>query len=131
MAAPLVVRSAVDLRADVQEVTVLLHDFTFRDPAETLAKLTGDSGMAHGGHGMSMPGMSGAHDGHGTAAGGVPMHLHGHTFQVVSLNGVPMTDAVRDTVLVPANGSVTVAFDADNPGAGRCIAITCCTWRPG
>jgi FtsP/CotA-like multicopper oxidase with cupredoxin domain len=45
-----------------------------------------------------------------------PMHLHGHTFQVVSLNGVPVTGAVRDTVLVPANGSVTVAFDADNPG---------------
>jgi FtsP/CotA-like multicopper oxidase with cupredoxin domain len=45
-----------------------------------------------------------------------PMHLHGHTFQVVGLNGVPVSGAVRDTVLVPVNGSVTVAFDADNPG---------------
>jgi FtsP/CotA-like multicopper oxidase with cupredoxin domain len=45
-----------------------------------------------------------------------PMHLHGHTFQVVGLNGVPVVGAVRDTVLVPVNGSVTVAFDAVNPG---------------
>jgi FtsP/CotA-like multicopper oxidase with cupredoxin domain len=45
-----------------------------------------------------------------------PMHLHGHAFQVVAINGAPLAGAVRDTVLVPAMGSVTVAFDADNPG---------------
>jgi len=45
-----------------------------------------------------------------------PMHLHGHPFQVVELNGKPLAGAVRDTVLVPIMGSVTVAFDADNPG---------------
>jgi FtsP/CotA-like multicopper oxidase with cupredoxin domain len=45
-----------------------------------------------------------------------PMHLHGHAFQVVALNGAPLTGAVRDTVLVPPMGSVTIAFDADNPG---------------
>ncbi len=45
-----------------------------------------------------------------------PMHLHGHHFQVVGLNGTPLAGAVRDTVLVPAQGSVTVVFDADNPG---------------
>jgi FtsP/CotA-like multicopper oxidase with cupredoxin domain len=45
-----------------------------------------------------------------------PMHLHGHHFQVVGLNGAPISGAVRDTVLVPVNGSVTIAFDADNPG---------------
>lgn len=45
-----------------------------------------------------------------------PMHLHGHHFQVVALNGSPIDGAVRDTVHVPADGSVTVAFDADNPG---------------
>jgi FtsP/CotA-like multicopper oxidase with cupredoxin domain len=45
-----------------------------------------------------------------------PMHLHGHHFQVVALNGTPLSGAVRDTVLVPVNGSVTIAFDADNPG---------------
>jgi FtsP/CotA-like multicopper oxidase with cupredoxin domain len=45
-----------------------------------------------------------------------PMHLHGHHFQVVALNGTPLSGAVRDTVLVPIQGSVTLAFDADNPG---------------
>jgi FtsP/CotA-like multicopper oxidase with cupredoxin domain len=45
-----------------------------------------------------------------------PMHLHGHAFQVTTLNGAPLAGAVRDTVLVPPMGSVTIAFDADNPG---------------
>jgi FtsP/CotA-like multicopper oxidase with cupredoxin domain len=45
-----------------------------------------------------------------------PMHLHGHHFQVVGLNGVPLSGAMRDTVMVPAMGSVRIAFDADNPG---------------
>jgi FtsP/CotA-like multicopper oxidase with cupredoxin domain len=45
-----------------------------------------------------------------------PMHLHGHAFEVMALNGAPLAGAVRDTVLVPPMGSVTVAFDADNPG---------------
>ncbi len=45
-----------------------------------------------------------------------PMHLHGHHFQVVAVDGRRFGGAVRDTVLVPANASITVAFDADNPG---------------
>jgi FtsP/CotA-like multicopper oxidase with cupredoxin domain len=45
-----------------------------------------------------------------------PMHLHGHAFQVVAISGAPLAGAVRDTVLVPPTGSVTIAFDADNPG---------------
>lgn len=45
-----------------------------------------------------------------------PMHLHGHHFQVIALNGSDLPGAVRDTVLVPAMGSVRIAFDADNPG---------------
>jgi FtsP/CotA-like multicopper oxidase with cupredoxin domain len=45
-----------------------------------------------------------------------PMHLHGHAFQVVAINGAPLAGAVRDTVLVPAMGRVTIAFNADNPG---------------
>lgn len=45
-----------------------------------------------------------------------PMHLHGHHFQVVGIDGRPFAGAMRDTVLVPVNGTVTVAFDADNPG---------------
>ncbi|MDR3505078.1 MAG: multicopper oxidase family protein [Acidocella sp.] len=45
-----------------------------------------------------------------------PMHLHGHHFQVVALNGTPMAGAMRDTVLVPPRGAVRIAFDAGNPG---------------
>ncbi|MBU1305899.1 MAG: multicopper oxidase family protein [Alphaproteobacteria bacterium] len=45
-----------------------------------------------------------------------PMHLHGHHFQVISINGRGLAGAMRDTVLVPAMGRVTVAFDAVNPG---------------
>jgi len=45
-----------------------------------------------------------------------PMHLHGHTFQVLEINGRPLQGPLRDTILVPGNASVTVAFDANNPG---------------
>jgi FtsP/CotA-like multicopper oxidase with cupredoxin domain len=39
-----------------------------------------------------------------------PMHLHGNGLQVVAINGAPLAGAVRDTVLVPAMGSITIAF---------------------
>jgi FtsP/CotA-like multicopper oxidase with cupredoxin domain len=45
-----------------------------------------------------------------------PMHLHGHSFQVVAINDRPLRGALRDTVLVPGLTSVTVEFDANNPG---------------
>ncbi|HEV8678454.1 MAG TPA: multicopper oxidase family protein [Stellaceae bacterium] len=45
-----------------------------------------------------------------------PMHLHGTVFQVVAINGRRFQGARRDTVMVPPMASVTIAFDADNPG---------------
>lgn len=45
-----------------------------------------------------------------------PMHLHGHVFQVVEIDGRRLSGAMRDTVLVPPKARVTVAFDANNPG---------------
>jgi FtsP/CotA-like multicopper oxidase with cupredoxin domain len=45
-----------------------------------------------------------------------PMHLHGHTFQVVEIDGKRFQGARRDTVLVPPKMRIVVAFDADNPG---------------
>lgn len=45
-----------------------------------------------------------------------PMHLHGHVFQVVAINGKTIVGAVRDTVVVLPNSSITVEFDANNPG---------------
>jgi FtsP/CotA-like multicopper oxidase with cupredoxin domain len=45
-----------------------------------------------------------------------PMHLHGHVFQVVEIDGKPLAGAIRDTMLVPPKATVKVQFDADNPG---------------
>jgi FtsP/CotA-like multicopper oxidase with cupredoxin domain len=45
-----------------------------------------------------------------------PIHLHGHVFQVIAIDGRPIQGAVRDTVLVMPMGRVRLAFDADNPG---------------
>jgi FtsP/CotA-like multicopper oxidase with cupredoxin domain len=42
-----------------------------------------------------------------------PIHLHGHTFQVVGRNA---PRARKDTVLVPPKQTVEVDFDTDNPG---------------
>lgn len=47
---------------------------------------------------------------------GHPMHLHGHHFQVVAIDGRPFAGAVRDTVWLPPMRALTVAFNADNPG---------------
>jgi FtsP/CotA-like multicopper oxidase with cupredoxin domain len=45
-----------------------------------------------------------------------PMHLHGHEFQVVEIDGKRFAGALRDTVLVPPGRRVVIAFDANNPG---------------
>jgi FtsP/CotA-like multicopper oxidase with cupredoxin domain len=45
-----------------------------------------------------------------------PMHLHGHHFQVVGIDGVPLSGAVRDTVLVLPGKTVRIAFDAGTAG---------------
>jgi FtsP/CotA-like multicopper oxidase with cupredoxin domain len=44
MTAPLIVCSAEDMRADRQEVVLMLHDFSFRTPDELLAGLTKSNG---------------------------------------------------------------------------------------
>jgi FtsP/CotA-like multicopper oxidase with cupredoxin domain len=46
-----------------------------------------------------------------------PMHLHGHSFRVLSRNGTPVPfNQWADTVLVQPKQAVDVAFVADNPG---------------
>src|SRR3981081_3920999 len=47
MTAPLIVRSAEDLRADRQEVVLMLHDFSFQTPDALLAALTKSNGSQH------------------------------------------------------------------------------------
>jgi len=57
------------------------------------------------------------------------MHLHGHEFQVVEINGQRFAGAVRDTVLVPPSGRIVVAFDANNPGWWPSTVICCTIWK--
>lgn len=84
MAAPLIVHTAEDLQADMQEVVVLLHDFTFKDPAELLASL-GASAMSHAGHDMSnMSGM----DMSGMDMGNMDMGSMDHGAMAMDLNDV-------------------------------------------
>lgn len=74
LAAPLIVRSAADVAADRQEVTLFLHDFSFKPPEEVMAEISGGHGSGHG-------------SGYGEGSGASPMH------------GMPMggrTDAMQD-----------------------------------
>lgn len=48
-----------------------------------------------------------------------PMHLHGHVFSLIDVNGTPLQRPLaKDVVLVPASGAATLSFIADSP-AGR------------
>ena len=49
---------------------------------------------------------------HNMSMMGHPMHLHGHVFQVVNINGQAIDGAIRDTVYVPPMTMVTIALDA-------------------
>ncbi|HEX7324250.1 MAG TPA: multicopper oxidase domain-containing protein [Rhodanobacteraceae bacterium] len=45
-----------------------------------------------------------------------PLHLHRHTFELVSLNGHPTAGVMKDVVLVPPFTTTEVDFTADMPG---------------
>lgn len=47
-----------------------------------------------------------------------PMHLHGHFFQVLSKNDIPLTGSpiIKDTLLIKPGENYEIAFKADNPG---------------
>ena len=49
---------------------------------------------------------------HNMSMMGHPMHLHGHVFQVIGLNGRAYAGALRDTVYVPPMSMIDVALDA-------------------
>lgn len=48
---------------------------------------------------------------HNMSSMGHPMHLHGHHFQVVGINGTRFSGALRDTVYVPPMSMITIAID--------------------
>jgi FtsP/CotA-like multicopper oxidase with cupredoxin domain len=45
-----------------------------------------------------------------------PVHLHRHLFELIDVNGKPTRGIMKDTVVVPLYGRVTVDLLADQPG---------------
>jgi FtsP/CotA-like multicopper oxidase with cupredoxin domain len=87
LAAPLIVRSADDAAQDRQEVTILLHDLSFRPAAEVLAEIT--AGAAMGGHDMSNMGGGAGSEGGDMAMPGMDhgrMQMGGMTMGAMDLN---------------------------------------------
>jgi len=46
-----------------------------------------------------------------------PLHLHRHTFEVMSLNSQPLAGLNKDVLIVPARTTAEVDFMANHPGA--------------
>ncbi len=107
MAAPFIIRDPAEAGLDEQEIVVMLHDFTFRDPDEILADL-----RAGGGHGgmseqMEMAGdmagmdmMSG--DSGAMPMGGMEMDLNDVEFDAYLANDRTLADP--DVVRVEPGG---------------------------
>lgn len=89
MAAPLIVHETAEPVFDEQEHVVMLHDFTFRDPAEILAELKSGKG-AHAGHVQGAGGMDHSQMGQGSADDSAGGHMMG---------GAVMNDVVFDAYL--------------------------------
>ena len=146
LAAPLIVRRPEDVRADRQEVVVLLHDFSFKSPEVVMAEITGGHGASHGaGHGTPAPvqGMDhGAMDhgamGNGAIGGmqhgsmsGMEMDLNDHDWDAYLANDRTLADPeiiqverggrVRLRII---NGAAATVFWIDTGTvAGRLVAV--------
>jgi FtsP/CotA-like multicopper oxidase with cupredoxin domain len=70
MTAPLILTDPTDPHRGEQDVVMLLNDFTFRDPADILAELRGNTSKAEPGGAMKMPGGPGQ-PGAGMGSGGM------------------------------------------------------------
>ena len=103
LAAPLIVRSAADVKADRQEVVMMLHDFSFKAPEEVLAEITGGAVDGMGAmSGMDMGNMGVTTDMAGMA--GMSMDLNDYDFDAYLTNDRTLTDP--EVVKVDANGRV-------------------------
>lgn len=92
LAAPLIVRRDEDVAADRQEVTLFLHDFSFKAPTEVLAEITGGTAMAGmdhgamGAEGTAMGGMDHSGMDMGAMGQGGMMAMRGMDGMVMDLN---------------------------------------------
>lgn len=139
LAAPLILRSTEDLRADRQEVVMFLHDFAFRSPEEVLAEVTGGMAMDHGSMNHSAPGgMDHAAMGHGGMEGmgemagmaGMAMDLNDFNFDAYLANDRTLDDPEVITVerggrirLRVINGAAMTAFWVDTGTPALLVAV--------
>ncbi|MES2333230.1 MAG: multicopper oxidase domain-containing protein [Pseudomonadota bacterium] len=144
LAAPLIVRRPEDLAADRQEVTLMLHDFSFKSPAEVLAEISGGTSMAgmdmetagQAGADMdtsgqgSMPGMDMSSMGQGGMAG-MEMDLNDYNFDAYLANDRTLDDPEvvqvdkggRVLVRVINAGAATVFWIDTGALPGRLVAV--------
>ena len=138
LAAPLIVLSETDLRADRQEVVMFLHDFAFRTPEEVMAEVTGGMAMDHGAMDHSAPAaggmmgeMSGMTMGMTHDMGGMAMDLNDFNFDAYLANDRALDDPEVIAVekggrvrLRVVNGASMTAFWIDlGAQAGRLVAV--------
>ncbi|MFQ8433136.1 multicopper oxidase family protein [Amaricoccus sp. W119] len=132
LAAPLIVRSAEDLAADRQEVTLFLHDFSFTPPAELMASLGVGRGMNHATTGGTMGGMAGMTGmDHGNMSGMMAMDLNDIEFDAYLANDRTLDDPEVVTVdkggrvlLRVINAAAATAFWIDLGAAkGSLVAV--------
>lgn len=126
MSAPLIVRTADDERADMQEVVILLHDFTFEQPETLLADLGGLSGEGH----------SHSHDGHAAAtpAPAAPAPAANPHANMPGMGGMPATPAMPSMpgmAPAPANPHANMPGMAATPAAPAMPAMPGMTGMPG
>ncbi|MCA0451875.1 MAG: multicopper oxidase domain-containing protein [Proteobacteria bacterium] len=146
LAAPMIAREKD--AGDVQDVVVMLHDFSFKSPDEILMGLTGGAGGGHAMHGggASTPGMmsrlrnmldnmtGGGHGGHGSMSGSSMMggpHANDVPYDAYLANDRTLDDPeiVRVTRgqrvrLRIINGGTATAFFIDTGAlTATCIAI--------
>ena len=117
LAAPLIVRRPEDVAADRQEVTLFLHDFSFKSPAEVLTEITGGASMAGMDHGqpgqgaMDHSGMDMGAMGQGGMSAmpgmdGMAMDLNDYNFDAYLANDRTLDDP--EVVQVDKGGQVLV-----------------------
>lgn len=112
LAAPLIVRRAEDLTVDRQEVTLFLHDLSFRPAEEVLAEITGGQSMTAMGHDMGNMGATGSTGGMGNMGmmghdmsamghdmGGMGHDMSGGGMMGMAMGGMDLNDFAFDAYL--------------------------------
>ena len=146
-AAPLIVRDAAEAKSDEQEIVVLLQDFSFMEPEEIFARLTGkemgthsmsgngDGEMSAEPTGMSQADQANEHSSHaegGHGDGGAPMiHYNDFDFDAYLANNrtladpeIVRVDSGSQVRLRIINGASATNFQLDlRPLQGTLIAV--------